>query len=390
VARPLLFLIADTGGGHRAAAEAVARSIRASGHEEWPIEIVDPFAGSAPRFAQRITSLYGPTIQRAPWLWGGIFHATNSRTVVAALELSALRSVDPGLRRLVRRLDPAVIVSFHPLLNRAAARARQRLGAVMPLLTVVTDLVDIHAFWASPEVDLIVVPSPGGVDRCRRNRVPAGRLVQIGLPVSPDFTAAPLTPAARRQLRIRLGLDPDRFAVLLCSGADGSGGLDRRGRALAAGDLDVSLVVICGRNRAVQRRLRGLRDVHGRAVIVRGFVDNMAEWMTAVDLVVTKAGPATISEALCRGLPLLVSWFLPGQERGNVEWLVDAGAARYVPGAAELVDEVAELATPGSPTLRAMRAAVAGLARPAAAADIARLVVEAATAGTARAGLGAR
>jgi 1,2-diacylglycerol 3-beta-galactosyltransferase len=109
-------------------------------------------------------------------------------------------------------------------------------------------------------------------------------------------------------------------------------------------------------------------------VTVLGFVDNMAEWMAAADVVVTKAGPATISEALCAGLPLLITWFLPGQERGNVEWLVDAGAGRYVPGDTELVDEVAELAGPDSPTLAAMRASVRQLARPQATAEIGELI----------------
>jgi 1,2-diacylglycerol 3-beta-galactosyltransferase len=107
---------------------------------------------------------------------------------------------------------------------------------------------------------------------------------------------------------------------------------------------------------------------------VHGFVTNMAEWMTAADIVVTKAGPGTIAEALCAGLPLLITWYLPGQERGNMEWLIDTGAGRYVPGDAELVDEVAELAAPGSPSLLSMRAAVAQLARPEATAEVAELV----------------
>jgi 1,2-diacylglycerol 3-beta-galactosyltransferase len=89
---------------------------------------------------------------------------------------------------------------------------------------------------------------------------------------------------------------------------------------------------------------------------------------------VTKAGPGTIAEALCAGLPLLITWYLPGQERGNMEWLIDSGAGRYVPGDAELVDEVAELAAPGSPALLSMREAVSHLARPEAAAEVAELV----------------
>jgi 1,2-diacylglycerol 3-beta-galactosyltransferase len=244
----------------------------------------------------------------------------------------------------------------------------------VPLVTAVTDLVDVHAFWASPDVDLVIVPSPGGMDRCRRNRVPADKLVQVGLPVDAGFTDDASDPETRRARRLQLGLDPDRFTVLVCSGADGSGDIERRARLLAGSGLDISLVVICGRNQRAYSGLGGLRDRGGRPVSVHAFVTNMAEWMTAADIVVTKAGPGTIAEALCVGLPLLITWYLPGQERGNMEWLIDTGAGRYVPGDAELVDEVAELAAPGSPALLSMRAAVSQLARPEAAAEVGELV----------------
>ena len=373
MSRPLLFLIADTGGGHRAAATAVSHYLGQAHPGEFAVEIVDPFAGASPRLMGRTASLYGPLIQHAPWVWGGLFHVTNSRPMVRAVEM-VLRGVDPAIERWMTRLRPAAVVSFHPLLNRAAVRARRRLGLRVPVATVVTDLVDVHAFWASPDVDLLVVASPGGLDRCRRNRVAADRLVQAGLPVDAGFTDHAALPETRRVNRLRLGLDPDRFTVLVCSGADGSGDIERRARVLAGSGLDISLVVICGRNQRARDRLAGLRDLQGRPVAVNGFVTNMAEWMGAADLVVTKAGPGTIAEALCAGLPLLITWYLPGQERGNMEWLIDSGAGRYVPGDAELVDEVAELAAPGSPSLRTMRAAVSHLARPEAAAEVAELV----------------
>jgi 1,2-diacylglycerol 3-beta-galactosyltransferase len=242
------------------------------------------------------------------------------------------------------------------------------------VITVITDLVDVHAGWACRDVDAVVIPSPGGLDRCRRAGIPADRCHQLGLPVDSAFARPFPTGEERRALRRRLGLAEDRFTVLVCSGADGSGGLDRRARAIAASGLDVGLAVVCGRNRRAERRLQGLHDAWGRPVIVRGFVEDMADWMRAADLVVTKAGPGTVSEALCSGLPMLLTWYVPGQERGNLEWLVDTGAGRYVPGVRQLVDAVAELSAPGSPGLAAMRSAVASVARPEATERIAALV----------------
>lgn len=369
----LLFLIADTGGGHRAAATAVARQLEASGRRPYDIRILDPFAESSPGPVAHGAALYGPLTRWAPWGWGALWHATNSRAAVAALEHSILRFVEPGIKRAATP-SPATIVSFHPLLNHAAVRVARRLEPRPPVLTVITDLVDVHASWACSGVEAVVVPAPGGWDRCRRAGVPPERCHQLGLPVEPRFTTPPPAADEKAALRRRLGLSPDGFVVLLCGGADGSGGVTRKARALAGSGLDIELVVICGHNAHAAQRLSGLTGAHGRPVVVRGFVKNMEEWMRAADVLATKAGPATIAEALCWGLPLLLTFYLPGQERGNVEWVVDSGAGRYVPTPARLVEAVAQLTGSGSHALQRMRHAALGLAQPGATARIAELI----------------
>jgi 1,2-diacylglycerol 3-beta-galactosyltransferase len=374
VALPLLFLIADTGGGHRAGATAVARRLAADNPGRFDVTIVDPASTASPGILGRTAGLYGPLIQHGRWVWGALYHTTNSRAAVVALRHTALRPLRPVLEALVDRLRPVAVVSFHPLLNHVAAAVVAARAPGVPVITVITDLVDVHAGWACRDVDAVVIPSPGGLDRCRRAGIPASRCHMLGLPVDSAFSRPPLRAAERRDLRRSLGLDGHRFTALVCSGADGSGGIARRARALAGADLDIDLAVICGRNHRAAADLRGLRERHGRPVQVHGFVDNMADWMRAADVVVTKAGPSTISEALCSGTAMLLTWYLPGQERGNVEWVVDIGAGRYVPGAAELIDAVAELSTPRSPALADMREAVRKAARPDATARIAALI----------------
>lgn len=371
---PLLFLLADTGGGHRASATAVARHLTSSRPGWYDVRVVDPFAERAPRLLGRAARLYGPITQHAPWLWGGLYHSTNSHAIVRALHASVLRQVEPGIRRLVEELSPALIVSFHPLLNHAAARVAHTAVPRVPLVTVITDLVEVHMAWICREVDAIVAASPGGFERCRRAGIPASRCSEAGLAVDETFRAPAPSASERRALRLRLGLGAEPFTVLVCGGADGSGRIARTARALAASSLDLQVAVICGRNLRARRRLEGLSGLRGRPVVVRGFVTDMAQWMRAADLVVTKAGPSTIAEALCCGTPLLLTWYLPGQERGNLEWVVDIGAGRYVPRVQQLLDAVAELSTPGSTALQAMRQAVRRAARPGATAAVAEVV----------------
>jgi 1,2-diacylglycerol 3-beta-galactosyltransferase len=378
--RRLLFLIADTGGGHRAAAGAVERQMSDAAPGAFEITTIDPFTAARPRVIGGTAGLYGPITRHARWLWGGLYHGTNSRPAVGLLERTVLRSVTDAVTEAIHDLRPACVVSFHPLLNHIAVRAVRSQAARIPVITVITDLVDIHAAWACPDVDAVVVPSPGGFDRCRRAGIPASRCHDLGLAVDRRFTEGPDDPAGLAALRARLGLRPDGFVVLVCGGADGSGGLERNARAIAAGTIDLDLVVICGRNERSRARLSGLRTGAGREVRVLGYVTNMHEWMRASDIVASKAGPGTIAEALCCGVPLLLVWYLPGQERGNVEWVVDIGAGRFVPHVAQLVDAVAELSSPGSETLAAMRRAVRAAARPDATRRIAELIASMAAA----------
>jgi 1,2-diacylglycerol 3-beta-galactosyltransferase len=370
----LLFLIADTGGGHRAAATAVERQLDAARPGGFEIAILDPFTSAKPKVIGGTAGLYGPITRHARWLWGGLYHGTNSRTAVALLETTVLRSVTTAVAGAIERIDPACVVSFHPLLNHISVRAVQSRARRIPVITVITDLVDIHVAWECPDVDAVVVPSPGGLDHCRRAGIPASRCYDFGLAVDRRFTDLPSDPAGIAAIRERLGLRADAFVVLVCGGADGSGGLVKHARAIAAGPSDVDVVVICGRNQRARSALAGLHTNAGRPVRVLGYVTNMAEWMRASDVVVSKAGPGTIAEALCCGLPLLLVWYLPGQERGNVEWVVDIGAGRYVPRDEQLVDAVAELSMPGSAALATMRTAVTAAARPDATRRIAELI----------------
>jgi 1,2-diacylglycerol 3-beta-galactosyltransferase len=372
--RTVLLLLADTGGGHRASAEAVARELVRLPDAPVP-HLLDPFVHAAPRPVGWTVGLYSPLIRHLPPLWGALFHASNSRPAVAALRATVLRLLEPGLTELVDALSPTAVVSFHPLVNHAAARVlRRRAAPRIPLITVITDLVDVHSTWICDDIDAIVTPSAAALNRIRAAGIEADRCFDLGMPVDESFTVQPPTAAERRELRRRLGLDPASRTVLLTGGGEGSGGLYRRARVLCAAGLDLQLVVICGRNAGVRERLLGIEPRPPTRLHVEGFVPNMAEWLRASDLLVSKAGPATIAEALCAGVPLLITSHLPGQERGNVDLVVTVGAGRHVPGDAALVDAVAELVRPESTGLLAMRDALAGIARPHAAAATARLI----------------
>src|SRR5439155_21053331 len=207
------------------------------------------------------------------------------------------RTVRRVILDLVRQHDPDLVVSVHPLLNHVTFQAIRRSGRSRGLMTVITDLVEFHRGWCFPRSDLVVVPTEAALNACRKQRVPNDRIKLLGLPV--DLRFRPPAPGERDALRRRFGLAEDRFTVLVVGGAAGVGGLLDHVGELAWEKHDWQVITVCGRNEKLRRRMARLR--FATPTLILGFVDNMPELMRACDLVITKAGPGAIVEALATG-----------------------------------------------------------------------------------------
>jgi 1,2-diacylglycerol 3-beta-galactosyltransferase len=380
---PVLFLLADTGGGHRSAARAVGESLELAYPGRFAPVLCDPLGGPGPgRLLRWVTGLYGPVVRRAPWLWGAAYYASNTRPAMWLLRRTLLRPADRVAAGAARAHPPAAIVSFHPLTGLAAVWARDQVAPRAPVVTVVTDLTVMHAAWRYADADLIIAspavaarygPAGGRTWPPSRPVGSAGSAWAVaGLPVRRDFDGGPLPAAQQAALRQSLGL-ADQFVVLLTGGAEGSGGMARRAAAILRRFTDVHVVVVRGRNTALKRRLDRLALRSGGRLTVTGFAGNMSDWLRCCDLVVSKAGPGTIAEATCCGTPLLLTAHLPGQEKGNCEIVTGAGAGLRVPDVRRLVAEIGRLRRDHH-AIAAMGAASARLGRPDAAGHTARLI----------------
>jgi len=323
--------------------------------------------------------MYGPTIRIAPWAWGAVYHASDSHLAMRFLRRTLFRLAAGPVANAVATVDPAAIVSFHSLTTEAAVNASRRGSHNVPVITVVTDLVTTHVAWRYDQSDIIVAPSNAVLARCHLDGIGAGRCMEIGLPVALGFQAGQPSRDERAELRRRLGVDEHRFLVLVTGGSQGSGNIARQAVALIEGSSEIQVVAICGRNRRLERQLAARSSTTEGRLLVTGFVDNMADWMRCADVVVARAGPGTVAEATCCGAALVLTSHLPGQEAGNIELVVEAGAGRHAPTVRDLVREISELRRDPE-ALEAMRGASARLGRPHAAAKIAALVTEYASA----------
>jgi 1,2-diacylglycerol 3-beta-galactosyltransferase len=362
----ILILFSDTGGGHRAAARALTDALKQL-DPTCAVTVADPLISQGPAIVRRLAALYSPMIQRSRAAWGAVYHSSNTKPTFAAIRALFGRGVRNVIVDLVAQSDPDVVLSVHPLLNHIAHQAIVKSGRPRALMTVITDLVDFHRGWTFSRADLVVAPTELARKVALRRRVPADRVKLLGLPV--DLRFRPPAPGEKRALRRRFGLDETRFTVLVMGGAAGVGNLLKQVRILAWEPEQWQVVAVCGRNEKLRRRLARLR--FATPTLVLGFVDFMPELMRASDVVVTKAGPGAIAEALATGVPVLITGFLPGQESPNVDFVIESGFGAFTPKESELFDEVRVLAE-GGPTWQEMARRAAEMAHPYASADIAR------------------
>lgn len=367
-ARPhVLFLFSDTGGGHRSAAEAIIEALHLEFGDTISTEMVDIFKECAPMPFDRFPELY-PVMVRVPQLWGLGYRLSNGSRRVNLLERSTWPYVRRSFRSLVQQHPSDLIVSVHPLANAPMLRALGK--AHPPYITVVTDLVTTHAFWYHRQADLCIVPTEAARLRAINMGLEPKRVRVIGLPVAERFCQ----PAGdRTALRRELNWPEKRFTVLLVGGGEGMGPLEEIATAIAEARLPLSLAVVCGRNERLRERL-AVRS-WPIPTFVYGFVHEMPTFMRAADVLITKAGPGTISEALNAALPMILYNRLPGQEDGNVPYVTENGAGIWAPHVAQIVSALRYWQTNRAAYATA-QVACRTLARPAAAREIARILAE--------------
>lgn len=331
----VLFAVSDTGGGHRSAAVAISAALDTmhGGRVNWAID--DLLSATDLPGVRDAPGLYDQLSTRWLRLYNLTFRLTNARATVNLLSRLVFFGAGRNLERLLAQRRPRVVVVTHPLVHRLVGAARARASATFRVVTVVTDLVSLHASWTYPGVDLAIVPTDEAFDLMRRRGMPVTRMQRTGFPVHPRFADDNHTRSEARRL---LNLDLERSTVLLTAGGVGSGRLGEMVTALERDLPGRQLLVVTGRNRALYDELTAApRSPHTH---IYGFVDIMPDLMAASDTIVTKAGPGTLMEALVMRKPVVVTEAVGIQEVGNIDFVVQHQLGEFCPRIPQIVQAV--------------------------------------------------
>ena len=373
MSRRILILSASVGAGHLRAAQAVELALR----ELDPgaaVENYDVLEFTNAAFRRLYGAAYFDLVNKAPHVLG-YFYDMLDRPPSPRHKSDRLRRFVEKLNlshflRFVRQGQWDLIVNTHFLPAELIASLRSRGTIRTPQLTVTTDF-ETHRLWVNQPCDHYFTATEEGAANLQAWGVPAADVSATGIPVHPDFRR----PKDRAECLARLGLAGDRPVVLQLAGGFGVGPVESLYRGLLAVEPPLEVVVVAGRNEELKARLEQIEPPERHRAKVLGFTTQMAQWMAAADVVMSKPGGLTTSEALASGAAMAVVNPIPGQESRNSDYLLENGAAIKINNLATLPFKLTQLL--GNPVrLATLKTNARRLGKPEAAFTVARAALE--------------
>ena len=318
-ANRILFLVSDTGGAHRNCANAIISSLNEISDRDITPIIMDFFRETNKRLDKKIKDFYSKSIRKSSIAHGILFHMTNNKYVWSSIQ-PIYNLIYKSLKEKIMMLMPDIIISTHPLVNHITCKILRDLNLKIPFMIVIVDHVTLHQSWIEPYADYFIVASEEARRRLLRENIEDSKIKNLGYMINPVFyehISDIIT------IKKELGIRENSFTVLFTGGGDGGGRIYPIVKQILKENLDCEIIVICGRNNALNKRLSGF------PIKLMGYTDRMHDFVSIADLIVGKAGSATIEEAISNGKPLILTSYVYGQEEGNIEYAKKRTIAYY-------------------------------------------------------------
>jgi processive 1,2-diacylglycerol beta-glucosyltransferase len=315
--KKILILTAGFGDGHNAAARSLRDAIEML-DEDARTEVVDLFADSYGVFNTVARKTYLGVVQYAPKLWGGIYSLLDKSPLVEK-QLGNFTRLQSTLEKILGEAQPDCVISTYPIYGHVIRKIyRHHHERPFRLITIVTDSITINSSWFRAPSDFFCVANEASAEALRKGGVPEKQIKVLGFPVNPVFAEPVAEPPPP------VGDEPRRVLYIINTGKKKAGkAIDR------LLELDkVHLTITAGRDAKLRSELIERTRKHSDRVRVFGWTNQIPELMMSHHLVISKAGGATVQEAIAARCPMIVNQVIPGQEEGNAEliWRYNLGA----------------------------------------------------------------
>lgn len=362
----VLFLSVTAGYGHHQAANVLVEYL-----EEQKIDCraIDTFEYINPILGESIDKGYLMTTKFTPGVYGKAYRFADKEEGGEYGKFSVIRITNSVLSKklisFLRDYDPDIIVCTHVFAAQLMTEINKK-GPYYKTIGIVTDFT-IHPFWEGTDIDYYVTASKQLNYQARKKGIDEARIIAAGIPIHRKFAKKMDKVVARELLEIE-----EKTTILIMSGSTGFGNVTENIMRLDRMNMDFQMISVCGNNASLKEHIDDLEIK--KEIYNFGFVDNIDVLMDAADCIITKPGGLTSSEALAKGIPMILSYPIPGQEERNVEFLVNNGAAMYTSDTYHIDEAVYQLFSSPS-RVSGLKAAMSELANPNSTEDIGDFII---------------
>ena len=344
MSKKVLIMSASTGGGHNRAARAIKEELESRTIDNMSIEceIVDSLKLVNNTMDKVISRGYEKSALYTPKAYGSVYRF--SETTIASkneFKTNPLTSLMARkFKHLLNESTPDLIIGTHPFpmialstlkknnnihsLSRSESFYKSTKVDIPPMISVLTDYTT-HSTWIQNEIDYYIVGHEYVKELLVYEGVDSEKVKAFGIPVEKSF----LSHRDRETVLTELGLSPEKLTVLLMGGSFGAGNIKETLEDLIAIDRDFQILVITGRNEHLKDKLSKMLDstIHNKNICLLGYTNKMNDILASIDVLISKPGGLTTTEALLNDVPMIVPYFIPGQEEENPDFLTNCGAA---------------------------------------------------------------
>ena len=344
MSKKVLIMSASTGGGHNRAARAIKEELESRTIDNMSIEceIVDSLKLVNNTMDKVISRGYEKSALYTPKAYGSVYRF--SETTIASkneFKTNPLTSLMARkFKHLLNESTPDLIIGTHPFpmialstlkknnnlhsLSRSESFYKSTKVDIPPMISVLTDYTT-HSTWIQNEIDYYIVGHEYVKELLVYEGVDSEKVKAFGIPVEKSF----LSHRDRETVLTELGLSPEKLTVLLMGGSFGAGNIKETLEDLIAIDRDFQILVITGRNEHLKDKLSKMLDstIHNKNICLLGYTNKMNDILASIDVLISKPGGLTTTEALLNDVPMIVPYFIPGQEEENLDFLNNCGAA---------------------------------------------------------------
>lgn len=316
--RALIFTV-TTGQGHNQVAKVLCDNLQDNGVETL---LVDAFEYITPMLKDAINQGYLVSTKRIPRIYAKGYRILEKRDAESHESLLSKMLNGVLARKLVKCVEdfqPDVIVCTHVFASIMVSYVTNKLNHRIKTVGIVTDFT-MHPYWEEAHMDYYITASELLNNQAYKKGITPDEIVPIGIPINPKFAVK----NEKTYARSHLGID-DKKTILVMSGSMGFGKIANMIKKLDKSELDFQIISVCGYNERLKQKIDKTELRH--KIYNYGFTDKVDLLMDAADCIVTKPGGLTTSEALAKGLPMIIANPIPGQEDRNEEFLLNNGAA---------------------------------------------------------------